>query len=37
MSATSNRYQVSIEADPTVPIIRMTRDDAKLDALIAEL
>ena len=25
MSATSNRYQVSIEADPTWPIIRMTR------------
>ena len=26
MTATSNRYQVSIEADPTLPIIRMTRD-----------
>jgi uncharacterized protein YndB with AHSA1/START domain len=26
MKATSNRYQVSIEADPTLPIIRMTRD-----------
>jgi hypothetical protein len=25
MNATS-RYQVSIEADPSVPIIRMTRD-----------
>ena len=26
MTVTSNRYQVSIEADPTLPIIRMTRD-----------
>ena len=26
MSATSNRHQVSIEADPKLPIIRMTRD-----------
>ena len=26
MTATSNRYRVSIEADPTVPMIRMTRD-----------
>jgi len=34
MSATSNRYQVSIEADPTVPIIRMTRD---FDATPAQL
>ena len=34
MSATSNRYQVSIEADPTLPIIRMTRD---FDATPAEL
>ena len=34
MSATSNRYQVSIEADPNVPIIRMTRD---FDATPAEL
>ena len=28
MSATSNRYQVSIEADPALPIVRMTRDFA---------
>ena len=34
MNATSNRYQVSIEADPTVPIIRMTRD---FDATPAQL
>ena len=34
MSATSNRYQVSIEADPTLPIIRMTRD---FDATPAQL
>ena len=34
MSTTSNRYQVSIEADPTLPIIRMTRD---FDATPAEL
>ena len=26
MTTTSNRYRVSIEADPTVPIIRMNRD-----------
>ena len=26
MSATTNRHPVSIEADPTLPIIRMTRD-----------
>ena len=26
MNATSHRYQASIEADPTLPIIRMTRD-----------
>ena len=26
MSAISNRYQVSIEADPNLPINRMTRD-----------
>ncbi len=26
MTTTSSRYQVSIEADPTVPIIRITRD-----------
>ena len=26
MKATSNRYQVSIEADPALPIIRITRD-----------
>ena len=25
MSTTGNRYQVSIEADPTLPIVRMTR------------
>jgi uncharacterized protein YndB with AHSA1/START domain len=31
---TSNRYQVSIEADPTLPIIRMTRD---FDATPAQL
>ncbi|MEY2431850.1 MAG: hypothetical protein QOC92_1575 [Acidimicrobiaceae bacterium] len=24
MNTTSNRYQVSIEADPSLPIIRMT-------------
>ena len=34
MSATSNRHQVSIEADPTLPIIRMTRD---FDATPAQL
>ena len=34
MSVSSNRYQVSIEADPTLPIIRMTRD---FDATPAEL
>ncbi len=34
MTTTSSRYQVSIEADPTVPIIRMTRD---FDATPAEL
>ena len=34
MSATTNRYQVSIEADPTLPIIRMTRD---FDATPAQL
>ena len=34
MTTTSNRNQVSIEADPTLPIIRMTRD---FDATPAEL
>ena len=34
MSTTSNRHQVSIEADPALPIIRMTRD---FDATPAEL
>ena len=34
MTTTSNRYQVSIEADPALPIIRMTRD---FDATPAEL
>ena len=34
MNATSNRYQVSIEADPSLPIIRMTRD---FDATPAQL
>ena len=34
MSTTSNRYQVTIEADPTLPIIRMTRD---FDATPAQL
>lgn len=34
MTPTSNRYQVSIEADPTLPIIRMTRD---FDATPADL
>jgi uncharacterized protein YndB with AHSA1/START domain len=34
MNTTSNRYQVSIEADPTVPIIRLTRD---FDATPAQL
>ena len=34
MNATSNRYQVSIEADTSVPIIRMTRD---FDATPAQL
>ncbi|MDQ2827223.1 MAG: SRPBCC domain-containing protein [Actinomycetota bacterium] len=34
MTTTSSRYQVSIEADPTVPIIRITRD---FDATPAEL
>jgi len=34
MNANRNRYQVSIEADPTLPIIRMTRD---FDATPAQL
>ena len=34
MTTTNNRYQVSIEADPTLPIIRMTRD---FDATPSEL
>jgi hypothetical protein len=34
MSPTTNRHQVSIEADPTVPIIRITRD---FDATPAQL
>jgi len=34
MTTTSSGYQVSIEADPTVPIIRMARD---FDATPAEL
>src|SRR6185295_302657 len=34
MSVDSNRYQVSIEADPNLPIIRMTRD---FDATPTEL
>jgi uncharacterized protein YndB with AHSA1/START domain len=34
MTSTSNRYQVTIEADPKLPIIRMTRD---FDATPAEL
>jgi uncharacterized protein YndB with AHSA1/START domain len=34
MSATSNRYQVTIEADPALPIIRMIRD---FDATPAQL
>ncbi len=34
MTTTSSRYQVLIEADPTVPIICMTRD---FDATAAEL
>jgi uncharacterized protein YndB with AHSA1/START domain len=34
MTATSSRYQVSIEADPQLPIIRLTRD---FDATPAEL
>jgi uncharacterized protein YndB with AHSA1/START domain len=34
MTTTGHRYQVSIEADPVVPIIRMTRD---FDATPAEL
>ncbi len=34
MNTTSNRYQVSIEADPTLPIIRITRD---FDATPAQL
>lgn len=34
MTTTSNRYQVSIEADPNVPIIRIVRD---FDATPAEL
>ena len=34
MTPTSNRYQVSIEADPDLPIIRMVRD---FDATPAEL
>ena len=34
MSTTGHRYQVSIEADPALPIIRMTRD---FDATPAQL
>jgi uncharacterized protein YndB with AHSA1/START domain len=34
MSSSSSRFQVSIEADPTLPIIRMTRD---FEATPAEL
>ena len=34
MTTTSNRHQASIEADPTVPIIRLTRD---FDATPAQL
>ena len=34
MTATSNRYPASIEADPTLPVIRMTRDH---DATPSEL
>ena len=34
MSTTGHRYEVTIEADPAVPIIRMTRD---FDATPAEL
>jgi uncharacterized protein YndB with AHSA1/START domain len=34
MRATSDRYRVSIEADPTLPIIRITRD---FDATPAQL
>ena len=34
MNATGNRYQVSVEADPTLPIIHITRD---FDATPAEL
>ena len=34
MTATGNRHRVSIEADPALPIIRMTRD---FDATPAEL
>ena len=34
MNAISNRYQVTIEADPNLPIIRMTRD---FDATPAQL
>jgi len=34
MNATNNRYQASIEADPTLPIIRITRD---FDATPAQL
>ena len=34
MNATSTRHQVSIEADPSLPIIRMTRD---FDATPAQL
>jgi uncharacterized protein YndB with AHSA1/START domain len=34
MSSTSSRYQVTIEADPDVPIIRLTRD---FDATPAQL
>ena len=34
MTPTSNRHQVSIEADPTLPILRITRD---FDATPAQL
>ena len=35
MTTTSHRHQVAIEADPTLPIIRMTRDFAATPAQLA--
>ena len=36
MSVTNNHYQVAIEADPSLPIIRMTRDFAATPAQLLQ-